>query len=111
MVETAEPLAKEASTGSPPSPLLGQHVVVRTFSAGVHIGELAAKDGTNVVLKSARRLWKWNGAFTLSEVATAGIYKHGSRMAVAIPVIELTQAVEIIPTTEAARATFDGVHE
>jgi hypothetical protein len=93
------------------STLLGQHVIVRTFSAGVHMGELVAKDGTNVLLKDARRLWKWNGAFTLSEVATAGVSKSGSRIAVSVPLIELTQAVEIIPTSEAARAKFDVIHE
>ena len=91
--------------------LIGQHCVVRTFSAGVHLGEVVAKDGTHVLLKDARRLWKWNGAFTLSEVATKGVSKSGSRITSAVPLIELTQAVEIIPTSEAARSTFDAVHE
>ena len=93
------------------SPLLGQHVVVRTFSAGVHIGILAAKDGENVLLKDARRLWKWAGAFTLSEVAQNGVLKSGSRIAVAVPMIELTNANEIIPTSDKARATYEQVHE
>lgn len=72
------------------SPFLNQHVLVRTFSAGVHIGTLVIKDETNVVLKDARRIWKWNGAFTLSEIATTGIKKSGSRLSVAVPMIELT---------------------
>lgn len=92
------------------SPLIGKHVVVRTYSAGVHIGELIAKDETNVLLKDARRLWSWKGAFTLTEVATAGV-ASGSRMSTAVDLIELTQAVEIIPTTEAARKVFDGIRE
>lgn len=95
----------------PPSPFVGQHCVVRTYSAGVHIGVVVDKDGTNVLLQDARRLWKWNGAFTLSEVAVAGVSQKGSRISVAVPLIELTQAVELIPTSEAARATFDKVHE
>lgn len=93
------------------SPLLGQHVLIRTYSAGVHFGTLQAKDGTNVLLSGARRLWKWSGAFTLSEVATAGVDVRGSRIAVEVPFIELTQAVEIIPTTEAARAKFAMIYE
>ena len=93
------------------SDLIGKHCVVRTYSAGVHLGTLAAREGTNVLLQDARRLWKWNGAFTLSEVATTGISKSGSRIAAAVPLMELTQAVEIIPTTEAARDTFERVHE
>jgi hypothetical protein len=101
----------EATAAAPTTSLVGRHCVVRTYSAGVHIGEVLAKDGTNVLLKDARRLWKWNGAFTLSEVAQAGISKAGSRLAVAVPLIELTEAVELIPTSEAARAAFDLVHE
>ncbi len=90
--------------------LVGQHCVVRTFSAGVHLGEVVSKDGKSVVLKDARRLWRWQGAFTLSEVATKGVSKT-SRIAVAVPVIELTEAIELIPTSEEARATFDACHE
>ena len=92
------------------SPMIGQHAVIRTYSAGVHIGTVLDKDGINVVLKDARRLWTWRGAFTLSEIATSGVGK-GSRISVAVPMIELTQVVEIIPTTEAARSSFDKIHE
>ena len=91
--------------------LIGQHCVVRTYSAGVHLGVVRAVEGKHVVLSEARRLWKWNGAFTLSEVATKGVNKSGSRIAVTLPVIHLTEAIELIPTTEAARATFEAVHE
>jgi len=90
---------------------LGRHVVVRTYSAGVHIGTLTEIEGQSVVLTDARRLWQWGGAFTLSEVAIVGIKPKDSRMTVAVPEILLTQAVEIIPTTEAARRTFDATHE
>jgi hypothetical protein len=90
---------------------IGRHVVVRTYSAGVHIGTLAEVEGQAVALTDARRLWKWSGAFTLSEVATAGINPRGSRMSVAAPEIVLTQAVEIIPTSQIARSTYDATHE
>jgi hypothetical protein len=93
------------------SQLIGQHVVVRTFSAGVHIGTLVEKDGENVLLKDARRLWKWSGAFTLSEVAQKGVQVKGSRIAMTVPLIELTNANEIIPTSEEARNSFEKCHE
>lgn len=90
--------------------IIGQHCVVRTYSAGVHLGEVVSRDGKSVVLKDARRLWRWQGAFTLSEVAIKGVSKT-SRIAVALPVIELTEAIELIPTSAEARATFDACHE
>ncbi len=93
------------------SPFIDQVVVVRTFAAGVHIGTLVEKDGDTAVLKGARRLWKWSGAFTLSEVATSGVNSKQSRMSVSVPFIELDGVIEVIPTTEGARETFAKTHE
>lgn len=94
---------------------IGRHVVVRTYSAGVHIGTLAESETVggmvNITLKDARRLWKWDGAFTLSEVATVGIKPKDSRMATTVPEMLVTQVAELIPTTEKARETFDATHE
>lgn len=90
---------------------IGRHVVVRTFSAGVHIGTLTEAEDQAVVLSNARRLWKWGGAFTLSEVAAVGIEPRASRMSVEVSEILLTRAIELIPASEAARSTFDATHE
>lgn len=76
-------------------------VIVRTYSAGVHFGYLAAKDGKEVRLTNSRRIWRWYGANTLSEIATSGL--DGRRSRVATPVeITLTEAIEIIDCTPAA---------
>lgn len=88
------------------SPFLGKAVVVRTKSAGVHIGELVAKTGTNVLLSDAVRLWHWTKAFSLSEVATKGV-GPSSKIAVAVPLIELTEAIELLPVSAAAKGTFE----
>jgi hypothetical protein len=90
---------------------IGQHVVVRTYSAGVHIGTLIEVEGQAAELTNARRLWKWNGAFTLSEVATSGINPKNSRMSEPVARLVIFQAIEIIPTTDKARSTFDATHE
>ena len=85
-------------------PMLGRRVLVRTYSAGVHIGTLIATDGMEVHLKDALRLWKWtSGGLSLSAVATNGI--KGGRLN-RTPEIYLTNAIEIIPTSDAAEATF-----
>lgn len=88
------------------SNLIGQKVVVRTTSAGVHIGDLDAKAGKEVRLKNAHRLWYWKGAFTLSQVAETGVTK-GSRVGAPIPELELTEAIEVFPITAAAFATVE----
>lgn len=38
-----------------------KYVIVRTYSAGVFAGYLDSKNGKEVVLLDARRLWYWSG--------------------------------------------------
>ena len=81
-----------------------QHVIIRTFSAGVHMGFLKKKEytlaGTIVELVSTRRIWYWAGAMSLSQLALEGTSKpNDCKFSVELPSIELT-AIEIIPTNE-----------
>jgi hypothetical protein len=78
----------------------GKFVLIRTYSAGVHFGTLIERSGQEVRLKNARRLWSWNGALSLSEVAAKGIDLKNSKVSVPVDEIILTQAVEIIPISE-----------
>ena len=82
--------------------MIGQYVLVRTYSAGVHVGTLAAHDGKQVTLTDARRIWSWKGANTLHEISLCGV-GVGSRVSEPVSQIALTEAIEIIPcTTEGA---------
>ena len=74
--------------------MIGKDVIVRTYSAGVHFGKLASRNGKEVVLKDARRIWYWEGAFTISAVARLGISAK-SKISVEVPEILLTEAIEI----------------
>jgi hypothetical protein len=78
----------------------GPESIVRTYSAGVHIGEVVSVEGTSVVLKNARRLWKWAGALTLNEVSSLGINRTESKISRHVESICLLQAIEIIPVVE-----------
>lgn len=71
-------------------------VLIRTYSAGVHFGILVERNGQEVILKNARRLWSWSGALSLSEVAMNGITLKDSKISVPVDEIILTQAIEII---------------
>ena len=82
--------------------LIGKAVIVRTYSAGVHFGTLAARNGTEVRLTATRRIWYWNKAFTLSKIAADGLDASSSKLSVFVPEIILTEAIEVIPVTPAA---------
>lgn len=85
-------------------------VIVRTNTAGVHYGTLQNQDGTLVELTDTRRIWYWEGAFTLSALALNGPdAPEKCKFSVTIPSIILTEAVEIIPCSEAAIGIIEGV--
>ena len=44
-------------------PMLGRRCLIRTYSAGVHIGDVVFVDGMEVQLKNSLRLWKWEGGW------------------------------------------------
>lgn len=86
------------------------YVMIRTYSAGVFAGYLKSKGytaaGTIVVLAQARRLWYWEGAASLSQLATDGTSKpENCKFPCEVESIELN-AIEIIPITEKAKKTI-----
>ena len=86
------------------------YVIVRTYSAGVHAGYLKSRNGKEVVLKNARRIWYWDGAATLSQLSVDGTSKpEKCKFPCAVPEIILTEAIEIIPCTERAKKSIEGV--
>jgi hypothetical protein len=102
------------SCGDFKHPMIGQYCIVRTFSAGVHIGVVKevypALQGSDVIFESSRRLWKWEGAFTLSEVANNGV-KSTSRIAEEVQGNMITGANEFLPVSTKAKKTIEACHE
>jgi hypothetical protein len=85
-------------------PMLGRKVLIRTYSAGVHIGTLQQIEGMECHLIDSLRLWKWEGGgLSLSAVANDGI-KRGRLNRTGE--VYLTNVIEIIPTTTEAEATY-----
>jgi len=90
--------------------MIGNHVIVRTYSAGVFAGILKSKNGKEVVLSKARRLWYWSGAASLSQLAMEGVKNPNEcKFPCEVDLIELTEAIEIIPTTSEAEASIASV--
>ena len=86
------------------------YVIVRTYSAGVFAGTLKFRKGKEVVLSNARRLWFWSGAASLSQMAVSGTSNPGGcKFPVAVPSVTLTEAIEILDVTPAARKSIEAV--
>ena len=82
---------------------IGKKVIIRTYSAGVHYGELIEKVGAEVILKNSRRLWRWHTkkGVSLSEIANHGLFDSESKICEVVPEIWL-QPIEIINCSEEA---------
>ena len=92
--------------------VIGQEVIIRTYSAGVWFGRLKEKAGDEVILNEARRMWRWwaKESISLSGVALYGINQEKSRIAGAIDSVWM-QAIEIIPISGKAAESIRTAEE
>lgn len=90
--------------------------IIRTYAAGVHVGEITSREdlqsGLKVTLKNARRIWYWNGAASLSQLAVHGISagrENNCKFPCEVETIELMQVIEIIPITKNAADSINSI--
>jgi hypothetical protein len=87
-----------------------KYVIVRTYSAGVFAGNLESRNGQEVILTDARRLWYWAGAASLSQLAVEGTSQPKQcKFPIAVPRIELLQAIEILDVSPVAESSIKEV--
>ena len=87
-----------------------KYVIVRTYSAGVFAGNLKSRKGQEVILTNARRLWYWDGAASLSQLANNGVTKpQNCKFPEEVSEITLLNVIEIIPVTEKAKKSISEV--
>lgn len=86
------------------------YVIVRTYSAGVFAGYLKERNGKEATILNARRLWYWEGAASLSQLAESGTSKPGNcKFPEPVSSITVTEAVEILNVTDEGKASIEGV--
>jgi hypothetical protein len=90
----------------------GKYVIVRGDRSGVFAGTLKAKEGREVELNDCRRIWYWDGAASISQLAVDGTSAAAScKFPVPVASIVITDVIEIIPCTEKAEASIKAVKE
>lgn len=83
------------------------YYIVRTYSAGVFAGEIVSRNGQEVVMKNARRLWYWKGAASLSQLAMEGVKEPNEcKFPCEVEKVELLQVIEILDVTEKAKESI-----
>ncbi len=86
--------------------------MVRTYSAGVHFGELVEKVGQQAILKNARRVFYWTQAASLSQLAMEGSKDIDKcKIAMKVDEILLYRVIEVIPLSVDAKIQLEGAKE
>ena len=89
-----------------------QFCIVRCYGAGVFFARVESLDGQSAQLRDARRIWYWDGAASLSQLATEGTKAPGNcKFTVTVTQMTVTQVIEIIPCSEQSIASIGGVKE
>ena len=92
--------------------MIGKKVIVRADKAGVFFGTLKEKEGQEVTLTNCRRIWYWDGAARITQLAVDGTTKPvNCKFTITVAEIVIMGVIEIIPCSEKAIASIEGVAE
>lgn len=87
-----------------------EYVIVRTENAGVFAGELQSLVKRKAILTNARRIWYWDGAASLSQLAMEGTSKpENCKFPIPVKRVQLLQVIEILDVTQKAKDSIDSV--
>lgn len=79
------------------------YVIVRSDRAGVFAGTLGERCNNEVLMYNVRRIWYWDGAASLSQLAVDGVSKpENCKFSVVVPEQTILGIIEIIPCTDKA---------
>ena len=89
-----------------------KYYIVRADRAGVFAGNIKERNGSEVTMTNVRRIWYWDGAASLSQMAIEGVKKpENCKFTVTVPEMIILGVIEIIPCTDEAEKNIKGVPE
>lgn len=84
--------------------------IIRGDRSGVFFGEIKKREGREITLKNARRIWYWDGAASISQLAQMGTVRpENCKFCVTVDEIVVLDAIEIDKCTEEAIKSIEGV--
>lgn len=89
-----------------------QYYIVRADRAGVFFGQIENRNGSEVTMRNVRRIWYWDGANSISQLAVDGTKKPDScKFTITVESMTILGVIEIIPCTANATKSILGVRE
>ena len=89
-----------------------QMYVVRCAQAGVFFGQIKERNGDEVTMTNVRKLWYWDGACAVEQLAVDGTKKpHDCEFTVMVSEMVLTGVIQILACTDKAAESLAAVRE
>ena len=86
--------------------------IIRADRAGVFFGHIKERRGCEADLTDARRLWYWDGAASLSQMAVDGVkLPQNCKFTVTVPTMTVLGVIEVIECSDIAAEIIRGVPE
>ena len=89
-----------------------QYVIVRSNMAGVFFGILESKNGNEVELSKARKLYRWEGANTVEDLAVKGVSKpENCKFTIVVSQMIISDVCQILPCSPTSVESLSKVKE
>lgn len=80
-----------------------KYYIVCEDRSGVFFGQIASRNGPEVELRNARKLWCCDGAFSVEELAVEGVTNPSiCKFTAVVPEIVITDAIQILLCSDKA---------
>ena len=91
---------------------IGKKVIVRADKAGVFFGTLTKKEGLEVQLTDARKLYYWSGANAIEQIALEGVKDPDDcKFTVTVKEVTISNYIQIITCTSDSIYNLESVKE
>ena len=91
---------------------MDKYYIIRGDRSGVFFGNIKEKNGREITITNCRRIWYWDGAASISQLALEGVKNpNNCKFTVTVPELTILDAIEIIPCSETAVKIIKGVKE
>ncbi len=79
------------------------YYIIRGYQSGVFFGKIVGRNGQEVKLQDVRKLWYWEGACAVEQLAVDGVTSPGDcKFTVVVPEMVITDAIQILLCSDKA---------
>lgn len=87
-----------------------QYYIIRCYEAGVFFAQIEKREGNDVTLLNARKIFYWSGAAAVEQLAMTGPMNPGEcKITMVVPRMTVMNPIQIIPCTQEATDAIERI--